>query len=74
MRGMDARNGSLFAYVDLEDRVPSSHPLRVIRRISNDVLAGMWKHFDQAYAPIGRPSIAPEKLETRIDPDAERWN
>ena len=62
MRGFDNRNGSLFSYVDLEARVPESHPLRVIRRISDDVLAKMSVLFDAAYAPIGRPSIAPEKL------------
>jgi transposase len=62
MRGLDARNGSLFSYVDLEVRVPPKHPLRVIRRIAEAVLAGMSQHFTAAYAPIGRPSIAPEKL------------
>ena len=29
MRGLDERTGSLFSYVDLEDRVPVKHPLRV---------------------------------------------
>ena len=62
MRGLDARNGSLFSYVDLEARVPPGHPLRVIRRIADAVLAGMSGVFSAAYAPIGRPSIAPEKL------------
>jgi transposase len=62
MRGVDARNGSLFSYVDLETRVPSKHPLRVIRRIADGVLASMSQQFAAAYAPIGRPSIAPEKL------------
>ena len=62
MRGSDARNGSLFSYVDLETRVPPGHPLRVIRRIADAVLADMSKRFAAAYAPIGRPSIAPEKL------------
>lgn len=62
MRGVDARNGSLFSYVDLEARVPPSHPLRVIRRIADAVLSGMSRRFATAYAPIGRPSIAPEKL------------
>jgi hypothetical protein len=38
MRGLDERTGSLFSYVDLEDRVPAKHPLRVIQRIVNDVL------------------------------------
>ena len=41
MRGLDERTGSLFSYVDLEDRVPAKHPLRVIRRIVNDVLAAL---------------------------------
>jgi len=62
MRGSDERSGSLFSYVDLEIRVPASHPLRVIRRISDEVLAGMSGAFDAAYAPLGRPSIPPERL------------
>ena len=31
MRGQDSRSGSLFSYVDLEQRVRSDHPLRTIR-------------------------------------------
>lgn len=62
MRGSDARSGSLFSYVAIEDRVPKNHPLRVIRRIADDVLAGMSGAFDAAYAPLGRPSIPPERL------------
>jgi len=27
MRGSDNQSGSMFSYVDLEDRVPASHPL-----------------------------------------------
>ena len=62
MRGSDVRSGSLFSYVDLEDRVPAGHSLRVIRRIADEVLAGMSGGFDAAYAPFGRPSIPPERL------------
>ena len=62
MRGGDARDGSLFSYVDLEARVPARHPLRLIRRIADAVLTGMSSRFATAYAPTGRPSIAPEKL------------
>ena len=29
MRGSDTTSGSLFSYVDLEQRVPAKHPLRV---------------------------------------------
>jgi hypothetical protein len=39
MRGSDDRAGSLFSYVDLEARVPASHPLRAIRGIVNEALS-----------------------------------
>ena len=59
MRGSDTRTGELFSYVDLEDRVPAKHPLRVIRRIVNDVLLALDAEFAKIYAATGRPSIAP---------------
>jgi hypothetical protein len=31
MRGTDEASGSLFSYVDLEERIPAWHPLRNIR-------------------------------------------
>src|SRR6185503_19745974 len=62
MRGGDGRSGELFSYVDLEKRVRSDHPLRTIRTIVNEALAALEADFAALYAPIGRPSIAPEKL------------
>ena len=62
MRGEDRRSGSLFGYGNLEERVSGNHPLRVIRRIVNDVLEGLGADFEAAYSPAGRPSIPPEKL------------
>ena len=62
MRGEDRIAGSLFSYVNLEDRVPQDHPLRVIRGIVNDVLASVSGEFEKLYAHTGRPSIPPEKL------------
>ena len=32
MRGTNEASGSLFSHVDLEERVPERHPLRLIRR------------------------------------------
>ncbi|MGA1319104.1 MAG: IS5 family transposase [Rubrivivax sp.] len=62
MRGSDERTGSLFSFVDLEDRVPARHTLRKIRQIVNDALATLDGEFSTLYASEGRPSIAPEKL------------
>ena len=62
MRGSDQHSGSLFSYVDLELRVPKDHPLRAIRDIVNDALSELSGDFAALYAPLGRPSIAPEKL------------
>lgn len=62
MRGTDEMTGALFSYVDLEERVPARHPLRLIRRIVNDALAGLDAEFEVLYAKEGRPSIPPERL------------
>ena len=62
MRGTDEMTGALFSYVDLEERVSARHPLRLIRRIVNDALAGLDAEFEVLYAKEGRPSIPPERL------------
>ena len=62
MRGSDSRTGELFSYVDLEERVPRNHPLRLIRGIVNEVLVALDDEFEKLYAAEGRPSIAPERL------------
>ena len=62
MRGTDEVSGSLFSYVDLEERVPARHPLRKVRQIVNDALTSLDAEFDLLYSAEGRPSIAPERL------------
>ena len=62
MRGADERNEALFSYVNLEDRVPARHPLRLIRAIVNDALTRLDSAFAGLYGAEGRPSIAPERL------------
>jgi transposase len=62
MRGSDEASGSLFSYVDLEERIPARHPLRKIRQIVNDALASLDAELDRLYSAEGRPSIAPERL------------
>ena len=62
MRGADQRNDTLFSYVRPDSRVPTNHPLRAIRRITDIALASLSDRFDAMYSEIGRPSIPPEKL------------
>jgi len=62
MRGDEKQQGGMFSYVSIEERVPPDHPLRVIRRLVDQILARMSKRFDTMYAENGRPSIPPERL------------
>ncbi len=62
MRGSDQQNGSLFSYVNLDERVPARHPLRKIKAVVDPALASLDADFSQLYAGDGRPSIAPERL------------
>ena len=62
MRGTDTRQEGLFSYVSPESRIPPNHPLREIRRLTDEALAALTADFEAAYSRVGRPSIAPEKL------------
>jgi transposase len=62
MRGDDQQQSGMFSYVSVEERVPSDHPLRAIRKVVDEVLRSMVKDFDGMYAKTGRPSVPPERL------------
>jgi transposase len=62
MRGTDKQQSGMFSYLSPEERVPENHPLRAIRRMTDEVLKGLWAKFNELYSTTGRPSIAPEKL------------
>jgi len=62
MRGADDEPGSMFSYISLEERVPSDHPLRAIRRITDRALERVSPQLGPLYVKFGRPSIPPEKL------------
>jgi len=62
MRGNDEQQGSVFSYINPEERIPSDHPLRAIRGMVDRALKELWAHFEALYARRGRPSIPPEKL------------
>ena len=52
----------MFSYVSLEQRVPSDHPLREVRKMTDAVLRRLSAEFDALYADSGRPWIAPEYI------------
>jgi transposase len=62
MRGETSGQGRAFSYVSLEERVPADHPLRAIRRMTDEALAKLSPAFDRLYSKFGRPSIPPERL------------
>jgi transposase len=62
MRGTEQVQDGMFSYVSLEQRVPQGHPLRAIRKLTDEVLRSLGGDFDQLYSATGRPSIAPEYL------------
>ena len=77
MRGDDAICGRLFSYIDLEKRIRSDHPLRVIRAVANTALKSLSSEFEQLRALLLQAfySIRSERqLVERIDHDLLfRW-
>src|SRR5579862_9336084 len=62
MRGRREPQAMLLAVVDLDERVPTQHPLRVIKALAERALTELSPVFDEMYAAGGRLSIPPERL------------
>ncbi|HUS08291.1 MAG TPA: IS5 family transposase [Bryobacteraceae bacterium] len=62
MLGDDLQQSGIFSYVSLEERVPSNHPLRAVRKAVDEIFRSMNQQLDGLYAKTGRPSIPPERL------------
>jgi transposase len=62
MRGEDEKQTAMYSYVTLSQRIAADHPLRAIRAMVDRALERMDPLFDELYARMGRPSIAPERL------------
>src|SRR6202048_5380941 len=60
MRGDERVQEGMFSYVTLEQRVPREHPLREVRKLTDEVLRSLSAEFDALYSDLGRRSIAPE--------------
>src|SRR3954454_8098512 len=62
MRGPDDQNSDMFSYIVPEARVRADHPLRPIRRMTDEVFTALSPQFTTMYSDMGRPSIPPEQL------------
>src|SRR5271156_5987051 len=62
MRGKPQAQPEFLTTINLNQRVPSDHPLRGIKTRVDQVLAKLSPLFDELYAGQGRPSIPPEQL------------
>jgi len=62
MRGDNEQQAGMFSYISPEQRVPLNHPLRPIRKMTDEIFKQLSPQFDKLYSRVGRPSIAPERL------------
>lgn len=62
MRGRDFSQPSLFVTRTVADFVPKKRPLRAIRALFDEALKQLDWLFEEAYADMGRESVAPERL------------
>lgn len=52
----------MLSSLSTEDLIPADHPIRRIRAVVDEVLAGLDDEFDAMYADSGRRSVPPETL------------
>jgi transposase len=62
MRGKPQAQPDFLTVINLNDCVPTDHPLRGIKRRMDLVLNRLSPLFDELYEELGRPSIPPEQL------------
>ncbi len=62
MRGTPDHQLSMLSSLSTEDLIPVDHPIRRIRVIVDEVLAGLDGEFDPMYASSGRRAVPPEQL------------
>ncbi len=63
----------MLAFVDLASRVPRDHPLRAIKRWTDEALVGLSPELDRMYAEDGRPSIPRRHGASHPRHNTSRW-
>jgi transposase len=62
MRGKKQAQRQFVAMIDVNARIPQGHPIREVKRLSDEVFGRLGERFEAMYSEIGRPSIPPERL------------
>ena len=62
MRGENTKQSSMLMLMSPETRVPTTHPIREVKKLADAALTELFGVFDEMYARVGRPSIPPERL------------
>jgi hypothetical protein len=53
MRGVPERQTSILAFISIEDRIPSGHPLRRVKRMADRELKKLSGVFNRMYSEVG---------------------
>jgi len=62
MRGYVGGQQAMFVALNIEEKIPSDHPLRAIMNQCDAILKDMSQDFNAAYGHTGRVGIPPESL------------
>jgi transposase len=62
MRGQIPTEPCFISLINVETMIPQSHPIRVIKKMCDEVLATLSRQLDGIYSAEGAPSIPPETL------------
>jgi transposase len=62
MRGRKTAQTNFLTLINIEERIPRTHPIREVKRMVGEVFRRLDDHFEDLYADKGRDSIPPERL------------
>lgn len=62
MRGRKTAQTNFVTLVNIEERIPRTHPIREVKRMIGEVFRRLDSHFEALYADKGRDSVPPERL------------
>ena len=62
MRGRRNPQPTMLAFVNLDERVPPDHPLRIIKQVADDAPSHKPDDFNRMYSRLGRASVPTERL------------